>query len=63
MSGSNEGALSARDEELLRSTNMRALLEVSPEGLAALDNETGGVASKFKALVEEAVTTHDKKPE
>ncbi len=59
MPGPNEGTLSPQDEELLRSPNIGALLEVSPAGLAALDEETGGVASKLKGLVEKAVPSSD----
>ena len=64
MSGeTNEVALSPEDEELLRSQNMRAVLAISPEGLAALDKATDGAASKFRASVEKAIARGDKKPE
>lgn len=63
MPGSNEVTPAEGDEALLASTDMRALLQVSPKGLAALDKDTDGAASKFKALVEKAVANTDKKPE
>lgn len=59
----SEVVLSPQDEELLRSRNMRAVLEISPEGLATLDKATDGAASEFRASVEKAVTRGDKKPE
>lgn len=54
MPGPNESGTEQTNEELLASTNMRDLLQVSPEGIAALDAETDGAASKFRALVEKA---------
>lgn len=60
---SNEGTptnpsekLSASDEETLTSTDMKAVLKVSPEGLTTLDKKYDGAASKLKAWVEEEVT-------
>lgn len=59
----SEVILSPQDEALLRSENMKAVLEISSEGLAALDKATDGAASKFRASVEQAIARDGKKAE
>lgn len=63
MPGLNEGTKTGDDETLLASTDMKALLKVSPKGLAALDEDTGGAASRLKSLIQRAVTSHGKEVE
>ena len=55
MPGPNEGGLTDRDLELLTSKNIKVLFEISPGGIAQLDQETNGAASSVRDSLKNAM--------